>query len=309
MGRYEADGLATILPLPGVNANKYSRGKLILFAGSAAFPGAACLAACASQQAGAGYTEVITAPRAVQVVQVARPSLVVRSWSGIYDEELQSNTLEKPCAYVLGPGLDLEKKHTSALTYFVLGNAEAPVLVDGGSLAVLNSAAGMTMCVNRSRDGFPTVLTPHAGEAQRLAAGYDMPLHDPAQLAVTLALYYKSIVVLKGPVTFVSDGFDVFSLAQGTPALAKAGTGDVLAGIIGAFMAQGVAPIDAAVLGVTLHSKAGCIAAEELTVVSVTAEDVIANIPTAIGAVINPPMAHVAPPIPAAVAPFPPAGI
>ena len=282
MGRYDNEGLAALLPWPAVEGNKYSRGKLVLFAGSSTYPGAACLAACASQRAGAGYTEVFTAPRAVQIVQVFRPSLVVHSWDGVYNKELQAMQQKKPCAYVVGPGFDPNKKHAEPLSYFVLGRAKAPVLIDGGALSALTTSAGATICKGRFLDGFPTVITPHMGEAERLAEGYGMPLDNPAELSTMLALHYGVVTVLKGPVTYVSNGIESYSLSPGTSALAKAGTGDVLSGIIGAFLAQGLDAMDAAVLGTILHAKAGCLAADELTEICVSAEDVINFIPKAI---------------------------
>lgn len=288
MGRYDQEELARLLPWPAKEGNKYSRGKLVLFAGSSTYPGAACLAACASQRAGAGYTEVFTAPRSVQALQVSRPSLVVHSWEGVYNEELQAMQEKRPCAYVVGPGFDVKKKHAASLCYFVLGRAKAPVLVDGGALPALNTSAGTTLCKGRLPDGFPTVITPHMGEAKRLAEGCDIPLDDPAELSTMLSLHYGVITVLKGPVTYVSDGSEVYALSSGTPALAKAGTGDVLAGVIGAFLAQGLDALDAAVLGTILHGKAGCLAADALTEICVTAEDVIDFLPKAIRSFARP---------------------
>ena len=93
--------------------------------------------------------------------------------------------------------------------------------------------------------------------------------------------------MVKGPDTFVSDGEGVVRVTEGTAALAKAGTGDVLAGMLGALLAQGLDPLDASVLAVTLHARAGRIAADRLTTISVTAEDVAAAIPLAIRSVAD----------------------
>ena len=90
------------------------------------------------------------------------------------------------------------------------------------------------------------------------------------------------IAAVKGPETYVSDGDQVIRMSLGTPALAKAGTGDVLAGMIGALLAQGLDPLDAAVLGATLHAQAGRAAEARLTAICVTAEDVIEAIPQAV---------------------------
>ena len=82
--------------------------------------------------------------------------------------------------------------------------------------------------------------------------------------------------------TYVSDGEQVVRMAEGTSALAKAGTGDVLAGMMGALLAQGLDPVDAGVLAATLHARAGRLAAERLTAICVCAEDVIEALPAAI---------------------------
>ena len=104
------------------------------------------------------------------------------------------------------------------------------------------------------------------------------------ELACKLALAYGVIAVVKGADTYVSDGETTSCIDEGTPALAKAGTGDVLAGMLGALLAQGLDPFDAAVLAVTLHARAGRIAAERLTDIAVTPEDVIDVLPAAIRA-------------------------
>ena len=97
-----------------------------------------------------------------------------------------------------------------------------------------------------------------------------------------LADAYAATVVLKGPETVVAHGNDTYLMDKGTPALAKAGTGDVLAGVIAAFLAQGLSPVQSAVLGARLHADAGNEAARRLGVVSVIPEDVIDCIPIAI---------------------------
>jgi NAD(P)H-hydrate repair Nnr-like enzyme with NAD(P)H-hydrate dehydratase domain len=156
------------------------------------------------------------------------------------------------------------------------------------------------------------VLTPHAGELQRLAdalgaaeeprptetphpadAGESHPADadaaDARQPRPTNSTVLNSrrvaealgaVVVAKGPTTYiVASGRDYLS-SSGTPALAKAGTGDVLSGIIGSLMAQGAAPFDAAVLGVELHSRAGCLAEQELSRRGVCAQDLPVRIPS-----------------------------
>lgn len=266
---------------PADDANKYSRGKLTVVAGSARYPGAAVLAARASQRMGAGYTEVVTAPEAADVARIASPSLVVRPFGAWSVKELSATGGGKPCAVCIGPGFEGSDGESDAVAK-VLKRAACPVLVDGGGLAALGSAKAVKQLAKRAEKGLPTVVTPHGGEAARLAKPYSLPTGDPEQLAVGLSLALHAIVVLKGPVTFIADGKRVEAMREGTPALAKAGTGDVLAGMIGALLAQGIEPFDAALAGAALHARAGKAAAERCTDIAVTAEDVIESIPEAL---------------------------
>lgn len=279
---YTRDELVALLPFPAENANKYSRGTLWCVVGSAHYPGAACLAARASQRAGAGYTRVLTAPEAVDIVRLVSPSLVVQSWNEMNVSQLPSTVASRPLAYVVGSGFDAQDENAQHLTYAVLKHAHVPVLVDGGALGFLATKKGRSILKKRFVAGVPSIITPHAGEAARLARPLALSEDDEAVLAQRLALAYGVVCVLKGPVTFISDGEEIVRMAQGTPALAKAGTGDVLAGMIGALLSQGLAPIDAAVLGSTLHAKAAYVAQRRFTAISVCAEDVIEALPEAI---------------------------
>ena len=157
-----------------------------------------------------------------------------------------------------------------------------PVLLDGGALSFAAQQEGRKALKKRGEKMRTTVLTPHTGEAARLAEPFGISLEDPEKAAKKLARAYKSIIVLKGPETIISDGARTEVYTAGTAALAKAGTGDVLAGTIGGLLAQGVAPFKAACLGVALHGEAGKIAAEQFSEVSVCAEEVVESLPQAI---------------------------
>ena len=263
---------------PTRDANKYSRGKLTLVAGSARYPGAAVLAARAGQRMGAGYTEVVTAREAVDVVRMASPSLVVRSLEGWSPKDLPASRDGRPCAVCVGPGFVGDERDAD-LVARVLKRAFCPVLVDGGGLAGLGLPKALGQLARRAERGLATVVTPHGGEAARLAGVLGLAEKDPGQLASDLSGALHAIVVLKGPDTYVADGPHVRAMREGTPALAKAGTGDVLAGMIAALLAQGIEPIDAALLGAQLHARAGAAAAARLTDIAVAAEDVVEAIP------------------------------
>ena len=133
----------------------------------------------------------------------------------------------------------------------------------------------------RAKAGLETVLTPHFGEAVALgsALGIDVRSGTPQSAACALAKAYCSVVVLKGPETIIASEGACEYMAEGTPVLSKAGTGDVLAGLIGGFMAQSVDPFDACVLGATVHARAGLEAQHSFGIVSSCAEEVLAGVP------------------------------
>lgn len=282
--------LASCLPWPAADANKYSRGKAVVVAGSAAYPGAACLAAHATERVGAGYTEVFCAPEAVPVLHGFRPTLVVRSWDAWASDAIpQVRSDERhPCAVLLGSGMEGDDPDQRRLALRVLASAEAPVLVDGGALAALGTDEGRAASRERAASGLPIVITPHGGEAARLAEALGLVPEEGEALARSLSDALGVTVVLKGPDTFIAEPGasvqDAFVMNQGTSALAKAGTGDVLAGMIAGLLAQGLAPLAASALGAMLHAEAGRQAAADLTAIAATALDVVDRIPAAIRA-------------------------
>lgn len=275
--------LKALLPHPAADANKYTRGKLILAVGSKTYPGAALLASVSAQRMGAGYCEAFTDPANVQLMQSFRPSLVVRSFQDLMTKgELQASDDHHPVAYLVGSGFDAEDSVAQGALRRVLGT-QTPVLIDGGALGMLASLDLADTCYDRGASGQVTVLTPHGGEAARLAAAAGMDNFaqlDQRVQAAALAKSYGAVVVLKGPDTVISDGMDSYVMTEGTSALAKAGTGDVLAGIISALLAQGMDAFDACVLGTTVHARAGIEAARQVGPISACPEDVVSAIPT-----------------------------
>ena len=197
----------------------------------------------------------------------------------------------KPSACVLGPGFAAEDEECARVAYAVARGLSAgvPLVVDGGALGLVGGAVPADSIRARGEAGGTTVLTPHAGEAARLAKalGLQAPARSAGedarkQFAQSLAQALCATVVLKGPVTYVADAEAVCAMAEGTPALAKAGTGDVLAGAVGALLAQGIPGFEAAFLAATIHARAGVEAARRHTVVCATPEDVLDALPAAV---------------------------
>ena len=271
------------LPWPDDSANKYSRGKLILAVGSERYPGAACLATRAAQRMGAGYVEVVTSSDTVrQLVLGYCPSAVVTSASSFAPELLEAVKPGHPQAVCIGPGFDSGDEQAKELLVQVAKHAVCPLLIDGGALSFLASKHVQKALRKRKKHNRLTVVTPHGGEAARLAKAYGVSAETPEDMARALSQAMGAIVVLKGPDTYIASGEDVHPMREGTVALAKAGTGDILAGMIASLLAQGVEGVSAAVLGSTLHARAGIVAAERFSVIGVTPEDIVEAIPAAI---------------------------
>lgn len=282
--------VAALIPVPAPDAHKYSRGKAVVVAGAPAYPGAACLAAKAAQLSGAGYTQVFTALGNVSVVQAWRPSLVVSSF-GAFDAATAVAEGHKG-AIVMGPGFPPSDRDLEKVVRQAVRKARVPILIDGGALDALANRKAHEALHHRREKGRATVLTPHEGEAKRLGDPFGIMLREERggdrfearkTFAHALSLCYESTIVLKGPDTVIAsaDG-GVEVVTAGTPALAKAGTGDVLAGLIGGLLAQGLSADDAAFAGVWLHARAGVVASERHGVVSCCAEEVLDALPAAI---------------------------
>jgi NAD(P)H-hydrate epimerase len=183
-------------------------------------------------------------------------------------------------ALVLGPGLGRQQP-TTEFARRLAADAELPLLLDADGL---NAHAGAPASL--SARSHPTVLTPHAGELARLldvssAAVGARRLHHAREASRTT----RAIVVLKGDDTIVAapDGRAAVSRG-GAPALATAGTGDVLSGVIGALLAKRMDPFHAACAGVLVHARAGQIAGSEIGADGVIAGDVVSRLPAALAA-------------------------
>lgn len=275
----DSERLAKFLSPVPVDANKYSRGSVIVLAGSARFPGAAILTALAAARSGAGYTTLVTPQSSAPIAQMHLCSIPVISTPESDGAFIGSSfdaafaMISHLDALIIGPGLTITQG-TQDLIIRLLQTANEPLLIDADGLNALSLApSGIDALRACTTNGVPVILTPHAGELERLAwaAG---TLVD----AESLAKATGAIVVAKGASTIITDGVTTITSEYGTAALAKAGTGDVLSGIIGSLLAQGIAPLPAAELGVYIHSQAGCRVQQELGLRSVMAEDLLEQI-------------------------------
>jgi len=273
-----------LVPARDTAATKFSSGHVVVAGGSRGLTGAPCLAAEAAMRAGAGYVTALV-PQSLELVFETRLLEVMTRGLLDLDGALSPGALgvaleavARAGALVLGPGAGL----SDAAFGFVRALAsEAPValLLDADGL---NAHAGrLGSLAQRSA---PTVLTPHAGELGRLLGTSSSEVgRTRLRSAREAARAAHAVVVLKGDDTIVAtpDGRAAVN-GLSAPALATAGTGDVLSGIIGAYLAKGMEPFAAACAGVRRHVAAGRVAAAEHGGDGVIAGDVIAALPRAV---------------------------
>jgi len=282
------------LPLPAYDANKYSRGSALIIAGSRQYPGAAVMAALAACRCGAGYVQLATPGSVAQLARmhlltapvVELPESRAGRINGPRTLEALRSLGESADAVLIGPGLGRDERLLDLVWSFVMECAqEAPVVIDADALGAFEGRVAELIRGARR----PIVLTPHSGEAARLLG---RPLTSAEVLAQVIGLAGElsggSVTcVLKGPSTVIADAAGVVVDSQGPPTLATAGTGDVLAGMIVSLLAQGLEARIAAALAVRLQARSAAFATEDLTPISVTALDVIENIPDAVRAVMQ----------------------
>ncbi|MBJ7329919.1 MAG: NAD(P)H-hydrate dehydratase [Solirubrobacteraceae bacterium] len=272
------ESLIRRLPRRGADSTKFSSGHVLVLGGSRGLTGAACLAAMAAARAGAGYVTALVPVGLEDIFEIKLTEVMTRGLpetDGGLSAAATAGALraiaEREGAVVVGPGIG-RTDGALACARAVATQAAAPLLLDADGLNAM--AGALAELAERSA---PTILTPHAGELARLlevssAEVTARRLHH-ARAAARAA---NAIVVLKGDDTLVCapDGTTVINPIS-APMLATAGTGDVLSGTIGALLASGVDPFEAAAAGVRLHALAGRLAGAERGADAVIASDVV----------------------------------
>jgi NAD(P)H-hydrate epimerase len=275
--------LPRLAPRPA-DSNKGSFGRVLIVAGSRGMTGAAILCGRAALRGGAGLVKVAVPAEVLPIVAMGDPCYMtvplVQDADGRLDfaalaeifaqEEMQS-------VLAVGPGLGRGPELARFLPELV-GKATRPMVVDADGL---NAFVGQAAVLHTA--DVPLILTPHPGEFARLI-GSDVATVQARrdELAVRFAQEHRTIVVLKGHATLVTDGRRLYRNTTGNPGMATGGTGDVLTGLIAALVAQGLEPFAAAQLGVYLHGRAGDLARDELGEISLIATDLLDYLPAAI---------------------------
>lgn len=260
--------VAAILPRRNAGAHKW-RAAVRVIAGSPVMPGAAALVCSAAMRAGAGMVHLSSPGGLVQGVttEVVQRGLSTNEWSGeVFD------SLDRFHALVIGPGLGRDEEVATQTRHIVLG-APVPIVIDGDGLFALAWNVQDAVALLRRRQS-PTVLTPHDGEFGLLTGV--KPTADRFDVVRRFATNTGCVVLLKGPTTLVAepDG-RVMAVANGDARLATAGTGDVLAGVIGALLAAGLSAVDAATVAAWVHAEAS----NRASAVGMVASDVADHLP------------------------------
>jgi ADP-dependent NAD(P)H-hydrate dehydratase / NAD(P)H-hydrate epimerase len=275
-------GALGLAPRRGQRSTKFTSGQVAIAGGSRGLTGAVRMCSQAAIRAGAGYATVAVPADLESVFEAGQPEVMSVGCPGgdgclaPASAKAVLRTFEGAAAGVLGPGLGRDPGSVE-LAREVLGAIEAPLVLDADGL---NAFAGPNVRRIAPREA-PTVLTPHVGELGRLLGvdSGEVSAHRLAR-AREAARAAGAVVVLKGDDTIVTDGERVGVNALSAPALATAGTGDVLSGVLAALLARGLDPFAAACAAVLAHARAGREAAREIGAAeSVIATDVIASIP------------------------------
>lgn len=267
------------------NSNKGSYGHQLNICGSYSMPGAAVICTQAALRSGAGLvkcafpksiypvmTAHMTQPLFKPLCENEEKTVSIGSINDIFTE------LKWADSVVIGCGLG-NNDDTQMITDQVIKTSEVPVIIDADGI---NAVAPFIDIVRDKKA--PVIMTPHPGEMARLIGeSIDYVQSHRAEVAKAFALENDVILVLKGANTIVTDGAELCFNTNGNPGMAMGGTGDMLSGMIGAFIAQGMEPFDAARAAVFIHGYTGDICASELSQSGMTVDDMI----SLLGAVLS----------------------
>jgi ADP-dependent NAD(P)H-hydrate dehydratase / NAD(P)H-hydrate epimerase len=268
------------------NTDKFRYGHVLVIAGSARMPGAAVLTALAALRAGSGLV-TLGFPKNARGVFLKRfaPEMMLLELEATKEGTAAASAKKaifnyvlkrKVSSVVIGPGLSTHKD-TCALVQDLACQLPATVILDADGL---NCFRDKSLRLKHRKAAL--IMTPHQREFQRLFKTA-VPEKQSAKVALAkkISTLYDGVLVLKGSQTIVACRDKIFVNRTGNPAMAKGGSGDVLSGIIGAFVAQGLGPFEAAAWAVYFHGRAGDLAVKQKSGLGVLARDLIEFLPEA----------------------------
>ena len=267
-----------LMPKRKPNSNKGDYGKVLNLTGSRKYTGAGMLAGLAALKVGAGYSLLCSDEYSVNTYSNISCDLIYK----IHDN-FNMNTIknyieeQKVNSIVFGCGIGVDEITIDFTKKFIeyLKTTNIPTVIDADGL---NCLAKNPVELNNN-----FVITPHPAELARLLGKETDAIQAEREKSIVEAHdKLKAVVVLKGYNTLISDGEHIYKNRTGTSALSKAGTGDVLAGMIGGFLAQKISIRDAAILAVYLHGVSSQVYTDEFSEYSMLASDLLEYIPVAI---------------------------
>lgn len=266
------------------HADKESRGRVVVLGGSRAVPGAVLLAGLAALRAGAGKIQLAVPECLAVQLGVACPEAGVLALPQNDDGELRCefdesimNTLDRADVLIVGPGV-MDEDCATRLSCHVLERIKSPTLViDAYALTALRDHSDFL-----ARHEGRTLLTPHLGEMAALSgATKEEVLAESAKFARAAARRFGSTTVLKGAKTYIAAaGGELYEHTLHNAGLATAGSGDVLAGILGGLIASGNDPVTASIWAVHAHAQCGRALAEKVGAVGFLSRELLAEIPS-----------------------------
>ncbi len=245
-----------------LESHKGDFGRLLIIGGSETYVGAPALAALAALRTGLDLVYVASPEKTAYAISAISPNLITLKLRGdhlaINNLDQLKTLLERCTAIILGPGLGLHKDTIEAVSEIlnILNSLRKTVLLDADAIKILG--------MKRQKIDFPAVITPHFGEFEALSGRKpSIDLKSRTNDVKNLAKKLGGVIVLKGNVDIVSDGNDLRINFTGNPSMTVGGTGDVLSGIIGCLLAQGIDCFNSSVAGVFINGAAGDFALKE----------------------------------------------
>ncbi len=271
------------MPKRRSESHKGDYGHLLILGGSPGLTGAVCLAARAALRSGCGLVTVGIPAGLNMILEVklteAMSLPLADTQRGTFSLRAAETCLDfiskKADGVVIGPGISTEKE-TSQFVKKVISGADKPVIIDADAIKIISGNKDIL----RHIETVGSILTPHPGEMAYLTGETIQEIQRTRQeKAISFAKEYKTVVVLKGHNTVVTDGSQLYVNLTGNPGMATAGSGDVLAGIIGSLLVQGYDCFQSAKKGVYIHGLAGDFALKEKGETSLISSDIIESLP------------------------------
>jgi len=253
-----------------VDTHKGIQGHALIIGGSYGKIGAVCLSSKAALKSGCGLVTAFIPKCGYEVVQIAIPEVMVLT--DVKKKSISNINFDfQPNGIGIGPGIGQDEVTQKAFLKFLKNNT-IPVVIDADALNILSQNKAWFLLLQSG-----SILTPHPKELERLIGKW-ISEEEKFEKTISFSLQYNVIIVMKGAPTHIIDGETIYKNTTGNPALATAGSGDVLTGIITSFLAQGYESVQAAILGVYLHGLTANIALPKTGFQSFIASDIIENL-------------------------------